>query len=472
MITIIILFQWIFLAFVAAVLFRSFRLSLFHPATIYTIFHSIVFVIRPTLVTVFDFRNVYNYMQFYPGIDDIILSLSLADFGLIVFITATVFASRGVPGTGAFPAATAPSPPPIDAETYRAAKITCLVFGPFVVASLLYSLTHPILVGGFNGQIAANQLTRDAATGAALYTNSTAYLTSIQYSGATLAIMWAYVNRFKLVHVMPFLAYVAARAFMGGGRFSFTLLSIAFALTYLVYRRKIHPTIPLLVGGLALGLLFGQIGTDRMILKKTFVGLSAVEESIRGVETREREWSDNSTLDGPDFANFEYLTYVAHHVPKSSGTYTYFTQYLTLLVKPIPRILWHDKPTTDVVMLIDFSSFGNFRGLSPSLVGDGWMSAGVVGVLFTVGAVGWVFGWAYTRFARLSPSHFMIVGYCVFLGLSFQWFRDGGYSIAEFLAFHLLPIFTWSWVYRRIARGQGRPQAALGGPPRRLNSAR
>lgn len=448
--------QWTLLILVVAGHVYLFGRSIFHPSVFYIAFHALVFVFRPTLAIIFEFKRMYMYMRFYPNIDDIIRTIIIADLGLITFVLVAGLLTRNAIGVRPFPDRAAGESAPMTPEVYKAALFTCLLLAPLAAASMVYTVTHPFTVGAFNGDVVSNRLVRDAETGAALFTNSTAYFTSFQYVGATIAIMWAYIHRFKIIHCIPFAIYAVIRAYNGSARFSFLLLSIAFALALLAQRRKTQPTFTMIGAGMALLVVFSAIGGDRMLLKRLTFGVSQAEQAITytGPQTQ-KKWSDNTALDGPDFANFEYLNFISHHIPETSGTFTYFTQYLVLMVKPIPRMLWKGKPANNVINLIDFKNLGNFVGLTTSLPGDGWMSAGYPGVVITVALVAALFGGIYRKFALATPTHFRVIAYCVLLGMSPQWFRDGGVSIAEFLLFHLLPVAVWWVIWRRLERARG-----------------
>jgi hypothetical protein len=143
----------------------------------------------------------------------------------------------------------------------------------------------------------------------------------------------------------------------------------------------------------------------------------------------------------PDLANFDFLTYVVGKVPEVSRTWSYFTQYLGLFTQPIPRMLWPDKPVISPILLVDLNAYGRFASRTTSLVGDGWISFGYIGVIATLGLVGAAYGWFYKRFCKADVSIYYFCAYFWIQALLIQWARDGGYRISDFFFFCLTPIF-------------------------------
>ena len=62
--------------------------SLFHPVTIYLLFHGLVFVMRPILVVCCGFDSVWNYMFFDPSPEILVRSMAVSSVALAVFCSA------------------------------------------------------------------------------------------------------------------------------------------------------------------------------------------------------------------------------------------------------------------------------------------------------------------------------------------------------------------------------------------------
>jgi hypothetical protein len=463
MITLMLYLQWIFLAVLVGFHVSKFGASIFQPNIIYFVFHFIVFVFHPTLVYAFDFKNMFEYLHFYPDEGDAANTFLVADLGLLVFTGVGWWMSRRLNPRGVFPRPEASPLPNVDSLLRSSFLVTAVLLGPAAVWSLLYNFTHPI-IGAHNGDLSSITLTKDAATGVTLFTNSTGYIVDLQFMMATLSIGWAYLNRFRLIHMIPFVVYAFFRAYAGAGRFTFMLLAVAFALVYLMQKRLTRPTSRMILIGLALFTLFAAIGNDRGFVKKLTGTYSSVEAGVEE-DRGPRRLQDMSILNGADFANYEYLSYVVHHVPKSFGTYTYFTQYLDIVIKPIPRMLWPGKPVKNLIPMIDLNAVGVFSGLTVSLVGDGWMSLGFFGVVMTMAIASLICNGFYLKFARTPQSHFGALAYCIFLSLAPEWFRDGAVYVLEFAGAHLAPLVVWWLIWRYLANARG-PQRVTGGVAR------
>ena len=172
--------------------------------------------------------------------------------------------------------------------------------------------------------------------------------------------------------------------------------------------------------------------------------------------------------DSPDFANFDYLTFVMAVVPERTGIYTYGAQYAQLFTEPIPRKLWPGKPVGSPIRLFNLNNYGDFFGLTPSLVGDGWMSGGWIGVTITMTVVGFILGALHRWFWQRNGNNMAALCYLVGLAMIPQWYRDGGISIAKFVFWNLSPLLLWTgltWILNGCqirARSILLPQASAG----------
>jgi hypothetical protein len=209
-----------------------------------------------------------------------------------------------------------------------------------------------------------------------------------------------------------------------------------------------------MVLALPLLMLFHTLGQNR----------EYVQQILRGEEYRQPVEHPGAALaekwrakyDGPDFANFDFLTFVTAVVPERSGMYTYGGQYLQLFTEPIPRKLWPGKPIGGPVGSFNLNQFGNFIGMTITLPGDGWMSGGWIGLGLTMGIVGTILGLLHRWFWRNSGDNMRALLYLVGLAMLPQWFRDGGISIAKFVFWNLSPLLLW-WFVTWIVQGAAVP---------------
>lgn len=453
-----VLMQWLVFFSLAAFHLRYFGPNIFHPIVFYLIFHLLVFVLHPTMVELFHFNITYNYMRFMPSVETRIRALFVADVALAAFCLTATYVTRISRKPGTFPTQRG-FPEDLNLPLLkRSFLLAAGILAPLIFISLYYYFTHPLLVQRHFGTTNAIQLSQSVKNGAVLFTSTPSYVWQAEYMMAPLVVAWAFLNRFRLIHCLPFATYIAIRSYDGSGRSAFVIIALAFGLLYLVSRARNVISARLVLFLAMILALFGALGQNRLLIKELTGTLNPIEAELRSDVSRSKVWSDRSYLDGQDFANYEYLSFIVYYVPEYSRTYTYFTQYLTVLVRPIPRVLWKDKPERDLIPMVNLNSFGRFDVLTPSIVGDGWVSLGYIGVIVTLTAVAWILGAAYNRFSLGEPSAFYTVTYCIILAFSVQWFRDGGTSIAVFLGVNLFPIWVWWMIHRWLSQGVVAPQ--------------
>jgi hypothetical protein len=221
-------------------------------------------------------------------------------------------------------------------------------------------------------------------------------------------------------------------------------------LVYAWQKRLVRPPIWAVLGAIPIYLLFHAIGENRQFLADIISG-AGVRQSVEeaGVAGRDKL---KAKYDSPDFANFDYLTFVMSVVPERTGMYTYGAQYAQLLTEPIPRQLWPGKPVGSPIRTFSLQNYGYFFGLTPSLVGDGWMSGGWIGIIVTMTAVGGLLGAFHRWFWRHNDNNMVALCYLIGLAMIPQWYRDGGISIAKFVFWNLSPLALWlglTWLLGR-----------------------
>ena len=427
-------FQVLVWLIVLGVFLISGQASIFHPLGIYLAFHFVVFVIRPLLVYFFGFNAIWHYMVFEPDSDDFILTLAVASVGLIVFATMSLTVGRA---NLQFAQCV---PPSLSQTQSRALVIMTIALAPLIAYSIYKG------AGDTGGERTAN--------GVFILTKTTGYITDAQHMIAPLLCLWLLKARFHWLNLIPVLLYVAYRSWCGWARWTIILFLLTVVLQYCWYRRlRWLPAWTIAVAVPAL-ILFNVLGRNRDILKNYLSENKAdqSEVSAPGVSVAEQR---KEKLDTQDFANFDYLAAVVSIVPKRTQTYTYGAQYLQLFTEPIPRILWPGKPAGAPVQTFDINQYANFTGLTFSLVGDGWSSGGWIGVIITLGLAGTAVGFAHRRFWSGSGSAVSALFYLSFLGISANWYRDGGISVFKFLLWTwlpllMLPLVTWFMTHRRV----------------------
>jgi O-antigen polysaccharide polymerase Wzy len=390
--------------------------SLYHPLSVYLLFHGLAFVGRPFLVYYLDFDREWQYMLFEPTAAQFIYALAASSFALIVFAAASL--TFGWCKTEF----TTPATEPFTQQQIYALAILTVVLLPLIGYSI-----KSLYTGGL-------QIENRGST--YVMVGDSGYTLEAQYMAGPLLCAWLVVKRFRWPALVPMVPYLAYRVYTGGSRWTIVLLFLVIALVYAWQKRSKWP--PLWAVGCAIPvfLLFKTIGDNRHFLEQYLEG-----QPVEHVAATQADWK--TKYDNPDFANFDYLTFVMAAVPERTGVYTYGAQYLQLFTEPVPRKLWPGKPVGAPVRLFNLNNYGNFLGLTVSIVGDGWMSGGWLGIAVTMAIVGAILGRAHRWFWKNSAFNIPCLFYLVGLAMLPQWFRDGGISIAKFLFWNLIPLILW-----------------------------
>ena len=403
--------------------------SIFHPATYYLAFHGVVFVLRPLLVYFLDFHSVWDYMQLEPDEGTFVSTLAVTSVGLVVLTGMCLCVGKTPPQFDA------ESAPLVSALQLRALQWTILILSPLIAYSI-YSTRGGAETSG-----------ERAANGVFIQTHSTGYINDAQFFVAPILCAWLLATQFRWHNLLPIALYVGYRSYVGWSRWTILLFFAMVVIEFCWYRRLRWLPVWTLAVAIPVLMLFNILGHNRDLVKSYLTGKMvdatqlADQLGIRpGMSEIERR---DLRYDTQDFANFDYLTAYVALVPKRTGIYTYGSQYLQLFTEPIPRILWPGKPTGAPVKTFNLLDYGNFIGLTLSLVGDGWVSGGWIGVIITMGMAGFILGLAHRWFWRNCSKPILPLFYITFLGITPNWFRDGGISVTKFILFTWLPLLVW-----------------------------
>jgi hypothetical protein len=379
-------------------------------------------------------RLQWDYMSYYPTDDEVFLTAAVSSLFLIVFVFAcTIIGQKKIHFHKSTFAAVTNS----ERLSYR---LTLLIILPVALYSTI------IAIDSTNSY--TQQWESDAATGVSIYTNTTSYIVDAHNFLGGLVILTAVIYRFRLIAFVPAVLFFALRLYLGGGRWAMVMVAYILALLLCAkYQRKVL-SIKYLVYFMILFPLFGIVGENRAALPEALGIISPDSPAMRAPLTLPG-W-----LDGPDFANFEFLAYVVHIVPDFSKGYSYFSQHLELFTRPIPRILWPGKPVGSVISLVDLNSFGNFFGLTTGIPGDGWLSFGWLGVVIDAIFAAYLTAKVYNWFTNNNENAGATVMYCIFLGVLILYFRDGVLLSILLFGFWLgAPVLLWMFL-SRVLRGK------------------
>lgn len=421
---------------IAGAFLCSRRASAFHPFSFYLAFHGVVFVIRPIMEHVFSFQHVFYLMQFYPSEEEIQFTLVLTTVALVVFGLVSWWTDASAPGFDRT------VPDGFDNLEWQAFGVLALVIGPIA----LYSFYDAVGTANFGDPLI--QMDTDPVTGINVFKNTTGYFAIAQQALGTFCLMLIWGTRFRLWSFLPLLAYLAGRFYIGWGRWTIVLTLMALGLLYLLRHKRRWIALRFVALAIPVFVLFQQLGENRDYFKSWITG----EPVKTDVLLANQSWIERQ--DSPDFANFDFLTYVVDAVPEKTGTYTYFADFLQIFTEPIPRILWPNKPIGSPIQFFELNDYGNFIGWTLSLVGMGWMSAGWLGVVILMSIVSFVTARLHRWFWRGAASSFKALSYCIFIPLTLQWYRDGDISIAKFVFVTIGPLLAWMGIVK-LLRGAG-----------------
>lgn len=398
--------------------------SLYHPLTMYLGFHALVFIARPILVHWFAFDSMWRYLGFEPTTEYFIRGLLVSSLALLVFAMTSIACG--------WSAAKFPVTPP---APFTRPEVTALL----IVTGLLLPIIARSIIAGFSGAA-----TGERVGGTYILTGASGYTVEAQYMLGPLICAWLAVTRFRWPMLLLVGAYLGYRSYGGWSRWTILLSFTAISLIYAWQRRIKWPPVRILILAIPLLVMFNALGHNRDYVQQLLRGETAVRTGVApGVSSMEKFRGE---YDGPDFANFDFLTFVTAVVPDQTGTFTYGSQYLQLLTEPIPRKLWAGKPIGAPVSFFDLNQYGNFTGMTVTLAGDGWLSGGWVGLILTLGIAGAILGWLHRRFWKHAQENYASILYLVGLAMIPQWYRDGGISIAKFLFWNLFPLVLWKAV--------------------------
>lgn len=417
--------QWAVLGAGCIFMIMRGQFTIFHPSSVYLLFHMIVFCIRPTFVKYADFDFVWNYMGLTPTDELLRLTLWVSSIAMILFIISFSLA------TNAKGATDMPEGFRVTPEMRRAFIYTAIIFVPIGFYSIFGAEMKGERVGGVY-----------------IMTGTSGYLNEAQQVLIPISILSIVLFKWKWWSFLPFLAFVYFRATQGWARWTIVLPFLAIVMFYCWNNRRNFPPIGWLIPVPFLFLLFNQLSHSRMYFKHLMSESSYGETIIQEVDSvTDKQFAFRNQWDTLDFANYDYLAYILDKVPRETHTYTYGVQHLQLFTEPIPRKLWKNKPIGAPIQFFDLNDYGDFNGLTVSIVGDGWMTGGWTGVIINMCLGGFGLGCFYNWFIRNQHNIFKVTIFIISNSVLLQMFRDGGIvSMSKFMLFTQMPIFCW-WFF-------------------------
>ncbi len=438
-----IVFQWVLLLLVTLVVAIRGQLTIFHPVTHYLAFHTVVFTVRPTLIYAGDLNKVWDYMEFMPSGELMTQTLQITSACLILFVVAFSL--------------TCPSQ-----RIFDMPRFADLTGGEKRALWMTIGILAPLGLYSVFGARMSGEMTE---SGVYVMTGTSGYLNDAQRVLIPVCILIAWYFRWRILSLVPLVVFLGYRFSQGWGRWTILLTMVAIFLVFMWDKRRIwfkgkDMIIVGVVGsGIALG--FHELGKNRNAGQewmRTVMEDTSIEKAYkRGMATvtltkdptKDKQFLEE--IDGLDFANFDFLVYIIDKVPEETGKYSQGVQHLQLLTEPIPRKLWKGKPVGPPVPYFDLNDYGNFIGLTLSILGDGWITGGLPGALFNVLMAAVALAFLYRFFLTHQTSPFVVFPYLIFCAMLVQFFRDGSMvSLLKFILFTIVLPFSMWWFFAKV----------------------
>lgn len=193
--------------------------SAFHPVSAYLLFHFVVFVFRPFFAWYRDYDHIYRTYQFTPSMDDKVTVQLAAALGLICFVIPAMHFGN--------------APPRFPRDRVNQIERRNLIRPFYAAAAILVPLGVLSALAYWDSRATdADAMVMDGATGHFINTSGNGYFFNFQLVLATVAIMFAWLNRFRWWSLMPLLIFVVLRAGTGG-RAPFVFACAAVAVLFL-----------------------------------------------------------------------------------------------------------------------------------------------------------------------------------------------------------------------------------------------
>ena len=403
--------------------------SVFHPLTFYLLFHGFVFVARPIIAYVSDFRFIYQVYQFTPSVEDKVTVILAANLGMLAFAFFSLQSGQ--------------LPMRFKQDAFAIAERDRLVPAAMWALAICIPLGLVSLFWRYDRAVADfSDMVMDRGTGTLINTTANGYLAEAQLMLATACAMIGWLFRFRLIALLPLIGFIVFRAGTGG-RGPFVTAACCLGLLWLYEHRRRFPTFRALVGAASILALFVMVGQDRGRSIRTMLG------DDQSAETYDYA-AQQKFLEGMDFGNLEYFEFLVYAVPQRTGSHEYFANNLMLLTEPIPRALWPGKPIGSPVKFFELFDYGYPVGMTRSLPGEGWTQLGWLGVVIWCGLWGLCFGTLYRRFINAGQNTFWVMTYMTFLAMLVVVYRDGTLiTIMRQGIFYFFPIILW-WVFARL----------------------
>ncbi|WP_373551436.1 hypothetical protein [Haliscomenobacter sp.] len=299
--------------------------------------------------------------------------------------------------------------------------------------------------------IVLNSILTKVITGIVALGNSYFFLFQLAIGGITVLMYLVYENFNFKTHFyqkllfLGLLLYSAVLSYNPTLRFQF--LSWLLAVGILITRRYLpaQKARLYLLGGFLVLLLFALAGVAR---QKNLSTLSFEQQVVLAYERAFEKREDANMLDG----FMMVLDVYPHHLD-----FHYGMEHLEILLRPIPRSWWPDKPVGGYVNKLGLNNYQTYGtvGISQTLYGSFYGEGGVVGIVVFC----FIYAWLFVRIGRYAnryQSDMRWVIWGLFLASLIPLLRGGDLpGIIAFIGMSYWPVFIFIYQYNQYLKRAG-----------------
>lgn len=395
-------------------LFRYGKISIYHPASTYLVFHFFAFTTRLLFLAQGATYFLGGQLDYFTEIEnhEIIKAALLADLGFISMTTAWLVESKRK--TPLFP------PKPVIIIDENSLKLLLFITIPLGIWGILSQLYIP--------GIGKAQLNFGSWSNSSYLQNTQNFLI-LSY----LIIIFKYGFQKSSLIIIGICLFILA--FQGQHRYR-VLVPCLFLLFLYLHRQQKRWLSARFIMIILVGIL--------VFLPMKYVG-KLIQQGASTAELIEFATEYRESLGIGANADFSFLDMYASTLTliDQHGSYYYGTTYLNLLLIPIPRPFWANKPSL-VQWITDVSTPArNLKelGAIPTIYGESYVNFGYLGIIF----IPFLFAkysarWYFSIFDT-HPQSANLYLYLYFAAIFVQVYRDGLNAIIIFLSAYNLPGF-------------------------------
>jgi oligosaccharide repeat unit polymerase len=405
-ITVLLMSSWL--------LFRSGKISIYHPATTYLVFHLFAFTTRLLFLTSGATFFLGGQLDYFTEIEshEIVKAALLADLGFISMTIAWLLES-----SRKLPLKTSKSLVIIDENVLKLVLFVTVPLGIWGIFSQLY------IPGIGKAQLNFGD-----------WSNSS-YLQNTQNFLILSMLILVFKYGFQKYSLIIIGICLFILAFQGQHRYR-VLVPCIFLLFLYLYREQKKWLSLRFVMMILVGIM--------IFLPMKYVG-KLIQQGASTDDLIEFAAEYRESLDIGANADFSFLDMYASTLTliDQKGKYYYGSTYLNLLLIPIPRPFWQDKPSL-VQWITDVStSSRNLKelGAIPTIYGEAYVNFGYLGIIFIPFLFAKYSARWYYKILNTHPQSVNLYLYLYFSAIIIQVYRDGLNAIFIFLSAYNMPGF-------------------------------